>query len=139
MFDESFNTFIQQQRPRVAAAFINGDPTPLREISTQADPATFFGPGGGVEQGAAHVLEVNETGSHQFQRGGTTELEVLHSGSDGDFGYWTGFQRASLRLEGKPEPASMNLRVTEIFRRENGRWKLIHRHADPMAEVQSKH
>jgi len=138
MPDASFNAFIQQRR-RVAAAFVNGDPTPLRDISTQADPATFFGPSGGFEQGASRVLEVNEAGSHQFQPGGTTTLEILHSGADGDLGYWTGFQQASVQVEGQSKQSSMRLRVTEIFRRENGRWKLIHRHADPLAERQSKH
>jgi ketosteroid isomerase-like protein len=136
MPDTSFDHFMRQRR-HVAAAFVNGDPVPLREISTAADPATFFGPGGGVEQGAAHVLEINEAGSHQFH-GGTTELEVLHSGSDSELGYWTGWQRASVRVDGKTEPVPMRLRVTEIFRREDGAWKLIHRHADPLAE-KSKH
>jgi len=134
MPDPSFDKFMQQRR-LVAAAFVNGDPGPLREISTSADPATFFGPGGGIEQGAAHVLAVNEAGSRRFQRGGTTELEILHSASDGDLGYWTGWQHASARLEGSAEPVPMRLRVTEIFRRENGAWKLIHRHADPLAEA----
>jgi ketosteroid isomerase-like protein len=137
MAHTSFESFMQTRR-RVAAAYVNGDPKPLSEISTANDPATFFGPGGGIEQGAAHVVEVNEAGSYRFHDG-TTELEVLHSGSDGNLGYWTGYQNASVRTDGKDAPTAMKLRVTEIFRRENGEWKLIHRHADPLAEKQRKH
>jgi ketosteroid isomerase-like protein len=137
MPDTSFDTFMQQRR-QVATAFVNGDPTPLRQISTAIDPATFYGPAGGVEQGAAHVLAVNEAGSRQFQRGGTTEMEVLHFAADGDLGYWTGWQRASVRMAGTEEPTPMKLRVTEVFRRENGDWKLVHRHADPLAEPKPK-
>jgi len=137
MPDKSFDDFMQQRR-RVAAAFVNGDPGPLREISAAADPATFFGPSGGAEQGAAHVLEVNEAGSHRFH-GGVNELEILHCGSSGELAYWTGFQRGSVRLEGRRDPVPTRLRVTELFRLENGEWKLIHRHADALTEMHVKH
>ena len=29
-------------------------------------------------------------------------------------------------------PEAYDLRVTTVFRRENGKWKIVHRHADPM-------
>lgn len=32
----------------------------------------------------------------------------------------------------KPEPRA--LRVTQVFRKESGTWKLLHRHADPLME-----
>ena len=137
MSDGSFEEFLRQRR-RVATAFVNGDPGPLREVSTVAEPATFFGPGGGVESGAAHVLAVNEAGSRQFQPGGTTELEVLHSGASEGLGYWTGWQYATVRLDGQERATRMKLRVTEIFRREGGAWKLVHRHADPLSESKAK-
>ncbi|MBL8270034.1 YybH family protein [Steroidobacter sp.] len=134
MAEQSFEEFLQHRR-RVATAFVNGDPKPLREISASTDPATFFGPGGGLEHGNAQVVAGNEKAARQFQKGGSTELELLHSGSDGDLGYWTGFQHASLNLEGHVAPTPMKLRVTEVFRREKGQWKLMHRHADPLADV----
>jgi ketosteroid isomerase-like protein len=137
MPDHSFDSFMQQRR-RVAAAFVNGDPNPLGEISTASNPATIFGPSGGAEQGARRVLQVNEAASHRFQ-GGTTELEILHSGESGDLAYWTGFQRASVHVEGGRDPVPMKLRVTEVFRRENGEWKLVHRHADPLSEPRMRH
>lgn len=134
MPDTSFDAFMQHRR-NVASAFVNGDPGPLRDISTSADPATFFGPRGGSEQGAARVLGVNEAGARQFRGGGSTELEVLHYGAGGDLGYWTGWQHANVYLKGQENPVRMKLRVTEVFRRENGGWKLVHRHADPLAEA----
>jgi hypothetical protein len=32
------------------------------------------------------------------------------------------------------EPEAYDLRVTTVFRREDGNWKIVHRHADPMPD-----
>jgi ketosteroid isomerase-like protein len=133
----SFEEFMLRRR-EVASAYVNGDAQPLRGISTTADPATFFGPGGGIEQGAARVLEVNEAGARHFHSGADTTLEVLHAASDGTLGYWTGVQRAMVRPQGGGAPVPMVLRVTEVFRCEGDAWKLVHRHADTLAEKQAK-
>jgi len=39
-----------------------------------------------------------------------------------------------VRLSGQQNPTQRALRVTQIFRKEGGAWKLLHRHADPLME-----
>ena len=120
-------------REAIGQAYISGDAGPLAAISARHDPATFFSPQGGYVQGAADVLATNEDGARHFLPGGQTQFEILHMSADGDLGYWVGVQHANVRMEGQHDPVPMHLRITEIFRREDGSWKLIHRHADPRA------
>jgi ketosteroid isomerase-like protein len=65
-------------------------------------------------------------------------LEILHLAADEELAYWVGFQRATAHLRGRPEAVQFNLRVTEIFRREERSWKLIHRHVDPLISEPEK-
>ena len=134
---DDFTAFLEQRR-QVAQAYVNGDAGPLGEIATQANPASFFPPRGGREQGAGHVTAVNARGARSMEAGGETTLEILHSQASGDLAYWTGLQHATVRFAGQEEPAEMSLRVTEIFRREDGDWKMIHRHADFLTDPETQ-
>jgi ketosteroid isomerase-like protein len=128
-----FRQFMKQ-REAVASAYVTGDAGPLTKISTTQSPASFFGPGGGVEQGAEQVLETNVLGAKHFRPGGVSRLEVLQLQADERLAYWVGLQHALVQSPDRPTPAEMTLRVTEIFRREDGAWKLVHRHADMLAQ-----
>ncbi|MBN8616439.1 MAG: nuclear transport factor 2 family protein [Deltaproteobacteria bacterium] len=133
--DESrdFATFLRD-REAAARAYVRGDAGPLRQLATRTDPATFFGPRGGHEAGAEKVDARYSRDAESFTAGSKTHFEVLHQGASGDLGYWVGYQHASVHLRGKDDPVSMRLRVTEVFRHEDGAWKLIHRHADAAEE-----
>lgn len=124
-----FDAFLRQ-REDASNAYINGDPGPVIALSTKSDPASFFPPSGDRVTGAEAVDEANEKGARAFAQGSTGRFEILASEAGPRFAYWTGIQHANARMSGKDEPVPMRLRTTEIFRNEDGEWKLVHRHAD---------
>ncbi|MEO7716183.1 MAG: nuclear transport factor 2 family protein [Capsulimonas sp.] len=134
---KDFEEFMKR-RAKAANAYVNGDAKPLSGLTAQKSPATFFGPGGGFTQGAGDVQSRYEKDAKSFEPGGDSELEILQMGAGDGVGYWTGFQKATVRMPGKPDPIPMKLRITEVFRREEDEWKLVHRHADMLAEEQPK-
>lgn len=128
---EPFSAFMAR-RPDIAEAYVEGNAAPLDEIVARRDPATFFSPRGGGTQGAQTVAKRYKDDARSFAPKGESRLEVLQTQASGDLAFWTGYQHARVRLAAKPgEPVSMTLRVTEVFRYEDGGWKLVHRHADP--------
>ena len=124
-----FEQFMKQ-RDEVARAYVSGEATLLGEIVTRQSPATFFGPQGGFRQSAEAVWSQYERDATTFESGGESQFEILHMAASDGLAYWVGFQRATAHLHGRPEAVPFNLRVTELFRREGGTWRLIHRHAD---------
>ena len=70
-------------------------------------------------------------------RGGKIAYETLAMAVSGDLAYTVGIERGEMREAGRDELSPMALRVTLISRQENGTWKLIHRHADPITTVQA--
>ena len=125
---------IQEAIDTFAAAlpdFVRGDPTPFATLWSHGDDVTIFGGWGAYERGWRAVGPRLVWAAGRFA-GGQVTYEPLAAGSSGDLGYAIGLERGeTLVMEGeKPHP--LLLRVTHIFRREEGQWKLIHRHADPI-------
>ncbi|MGC4042989.1 MAG: nuclear transport factor 2 family protein [Armatimonas sp.] len=128
-----FDAYLKK-RKEASDAFIEGDFSPLDQVSTHSSPATIFGPKGDCVQGADEVNAVNAKGAESFAPGGENDFEIMHQHSEENLAYWVGIQHSVVHLKGKEKPVPMDLRVTEIFRKEKGQWKLVHRHADPLKE-----
>ena len=125
----SFDGFMTR-RAAIALDYVNGETQPLAAIVTQCDPATFFSPKGDHQSGAVAVAQRYLNDAKNFAKPGTSRLEILQSRASGGLAFWTGLQHAQVRLAGKDDPVPMTLRITEVFRQENGEWSLVHRHAD---------
>lgn len=126
------NDFATFMTAREAAAddYVHGRAEAVDALTSNKAQVTFFGPDGKLVCGASAVIQAFDAGASRFGPGGDGRLEVLQSASEGDIGYWCGLQHANVEMDGKTVP--MILRVTELFRREDGEWKLVHRHADMM-------
>lgn len=133
MTDEIFSAYLGR-RKTASDAFVAGDVGPLHEVSTHCDPATILGPAGTVVTGADAVNTANADGAAHLAGAARNDLETLHSGEEGDVAWWVGVQRSVVSVAGQDAAVPMDLRVTELYRREDGSWKLFHRHADPLKE-----
>ncbi len=117
-------------REQAAKAYVCGDGGKLDTLVPHEGSASFHSPRGDTVVGAKDVASRYLADAKSFQSDGTTRLEVIQRGHDGDLGFWTGFQIAKVRFGGAQQEIEMRIRVTELFRRVDGEWRLIHRHAD---------
>ena len=125
----AFDAFMPT-REAAARAYVNGEAGPLAAITTGRDPSSFFSPRGDCLQGAEAVAARYAKDATAFSRPGASRLEVLQSAASGDLAFWTGLQHAEVRFGDRTGTTPMTLRITEVFRFEDGGWKLVHRHAD---------
>jgi len=110
-------------------ALHNGDVTPRLEMWSRQEPLTVFG----ALRGANGWDEVSQSFrwvASRFSNCTAFNFDLVGAGVSGDLAYTVGYERCSRSWDGGPVE-STTLRVTHVFRRENGEWKVVHRHADP--------
>ncbi len=116
-------------------AIHNGDVEPRLALWSTRDPVTVLG----AIRSVSGWDEVSRTfhwlASH-FSDCTSYRFELVTAGVSGDLAYTVGYEHTSVSWDGVPlEPYT--LRVTHVYRRENGEWKIVHRHADRVPVDQS--
>jgi ketosteroid isomerase-like protein len=122
--------FMDEMLPRQLAAeraIHNGDVAPRLALWSDRDPVTLFGAvmtGSGWEQVSGQFRTV----ASWFSDSETYDVEVVAAGASGDLAYTVGYEHNTVKVKG--ERRTYTLRVTHVYRREDGQWKIVHRHAD---------
>lgn len=127
---EFLGTVVPKLRDEVAALH-KGDLSPRMALWSREEPVTLFGAaltarGWDEIEPGFRWLATNFSGSHSL------EYEVLAGGASGDLGYVVAIERSVATVGG--DTATYALRVTTVLRRENGEWKVVHRHGDPYGD-----
>lgn len=110
-------------------SFVRGDANAAASLWLPAEDVTIFGAFGGHERGWAAVRPRLAWAASQF-RDGTWACEHLAAHFGADVGYTVGIEHARASIGGSP--GRQDLRVTHLYRRVDGRWQMVHRHADPL-------
>jgi ketosteroid isomerase-like protein len=70
-----------------------------------------------------------------FRDGEATGFQRISEYATADLGYVLEIERFRSKIGGGDKLVPFALRVTTIFRREEGAWRIIHRHADPITSA----
>jgi hypothetical protein len=132
-----FERFLQRYEA-ANTAFVNGDPSPWLSLTAAKDPVSIFGGFGGLgEAGVAEVHQRYLLAATAFRPSGAkVDFEYLVKDVQGRLAYTVAIERSDVLYAGRTERQPQILRVTMLFRREHGAWKIIHRHADTMIDLQ---
>jgi ketosteroid isomerase-like protein len=126
--DEFLEAFIPRQR-EADQALHRGDVGPRMQLYSHNDPVTLLGAFGVAAVGWERVSQTFEWVASRFSDGHDFQIEVIAAGVSGDLAYTVGYETSVVSVDGAP-PMPGRLRVTHVYRRENGEWKIVHRHGD---------
>ncbi|WP_369045870.1 nuclear transport factor 2 family protein [Sinomonas sp. P10A9] len=108
-------------------ALHNGDAGPRFETWSERAPVTLFGAWRNAEDPAG-AREVFRELAQAFSQATSSEVELIAADASGDLAYTVQREITSTIVNG--EPRQYVLRVTQVYRREDGNWKVVHRHGD---------
>ena len=130
-FDE-----VVEHYQRALGEFVKGNPEPNKMVFSHQEDVTLANPLGPAVRGWEQVAATMERAASQLKEGEVTGFEIVAKYVTPDLAYIVWVERAKAKLGGRQEIVPIDLRVTTIFRPEDGVWKVVHRHADPITTAQ---
>jgi ketosteroid isomerase-like protein len=111
----------------------NGDAGPRFAIWSRQDPVTVLG---AWSSGSGHqeISDIFRRLEDSFSDCRSYSYDIIAADVNGNMAYTVGYEHTRASVNG--EPRQYTLRVTQIYRREHGEWKVVHRHADTMPQTE---
>lgn len=107
-----------------------GDPAPMFELWSHADDVTYMSPFGELLNGWDSIRDSWQQQA-DAQLGGRVGPADLHVFESSTLGVVVGFERGAVTVEG--QEVKVNIRATSTYRLEDGHWKMIGHHTDPLS------
>jgi ketosteroid isomerase-like protein len=120
---------------RALGEFVRGNPEPNKMVFSHQEDVTLANPFGPAVRGWEQVAQTMERAAPQVREGEIVGFDIVAKYITAELAYIVWVERAKAKLGGRQEIVSFDLRVTTIFRPEDGTWKVVHRHADPITEA----
>jgi ketosteroid isomerase-like protein len=128
---DDFMAWVHGQLKDAETALHNGDATPRRLIWARNEPVTVFG-AWKTAVGREEVDDLFTLLENSFSDARGYSFELVAADVSGDMAYTVGYEHSQVSVDG--EPRTYTLRATQVYRREGGDWKVVHRHGDTMVD-----
>lgn len=116
---------------------VKGDPEPFKQMWSNRDDVSLGNPFGPFVRGWKQAAATMERASALYKDGEIIGFETVTTFATPDLVCLVEFERYKAKVGGREDLTPIALRVTSVFRSEDGRWKLVHRHADPITTPQT--
>ena len=120
---------------RALGAFVKGDPSPLKSLYSRQDDVTLANPFGPPRRGWPEVAETLSRAAANYREGVVVGFEQVSKYVTPELAYMIEIERYRAKVGGSEEVTPVSVRVTTILRREDGTWKVVHRHADTITSA----
>ena len=128
---DDFLEWVKSALYEAELALVNGDSRPRRALWSRDEPVSVLGAWRNAH--GQHELDELFTGLARTYSDCTAyAFELLAFDVVGDMAYTAGFEHISASFKG--EPRTYTLRATQVYRREDGEWKVVHRHGDTVSD-----
>ena len=121
-----------EQDHRALNEVVKGNPEPKKKMLSRRDDVTLANPVGPAARGWEQVEKAMERAVSQLREGEPLDFERISDYATADLAYTVEYERGRMKVGGSDEMVPVSLRVTQIWRREDEGWKIVHRHADPI-------
>jgi len=116
---------------------VNGNPEPLKEMYSHRDDVSLANPFGPPVRGWDEAARTMERAASNYRDGEIMGFENVAKFVTSELAYIVEVERYRTKVGGSEDITPVTLRVTSILRpEEDGTWKIVHRHADPITTPQ---
>ena len=121
-----------EQSHAALGAILRGDPSLYQALYSSAEDVTLGNPFGPYVRGRQKVEQTLAGAASHYRDGEVVDVDLIAKYVSDTLACIVEVERGRAKVGGAKEVVPVAVRVTSVFRLENGSWKLVHRHADPI-------
>jgi uncharacterized protein (TIGR02246 family) len=129
--DAEFEAAVAQSH-RALTAILNGDPSLYAALFADREDVTLGNPFGPYAKGKAAVVKTLAGAAAKYRDGAVVRVDRIARYGDGNVIGLVEVEHDRAKVGARQELSEFSARVTSIYERIDGRWRLVHRHADPI-------
>ena len=111
---------------------LNGDPSGYAALFSNREDITLGNPFGPFGKGRAAVLKALNNASSKYKNGTVVAVDRIAMYGNGNIVCLVEIEHDRAKLGASSDYSEFAARVTSVYEKVGGSWKLVHRHADPI-------